>query len=490
MGALPGGAHDAACTGVTGSGRSRAGDRYGRHEMILTSAGAARMVTGSCHHLQAGDLSILVDCGLFQGGAEVRELNHEPFPFDPAELDAVLVTHGHLDHVGRLPLLLKKGYRGRIHCTTATANITAIILRDSAKIAAEDHEREMRKARRAGSEDEVRPPLYDLADVEKVVKRFTSVEMGEPLKLPGGVSVLFRPAGHILGSAYLEVTTRTGRVTFSGDLGNRESALQATAAAPNECDVMVIETTYADRTHPARAVTEAEFERVLKRSFARGGNVMIPAFALERTQQVLYLLKNEMASGSVERRPVYLDSPMATHMTRLYQSCANEFRPKIAEELERGVDPFEPESLVYTVSRAESQLINDVEGGAVILAGSGMMTGGRIVHHLKHNLWREEASLVIVGYQAHGTLGRALQDGAKRVRILGDEIAVRAEIVTISGFSAHADHDDLMAFITPSGAGKLLLVHGESEVMDAFAKQLREGGHEAQTPYLNEPLNL
>lgn len=458
--------------------------------MILTSAGAARMVTGSCHHLQAGGSSVLVDCGLFQGGAEISDLNHEPFPFDPAELDAVLVTHGHLDHVGRLPLLIKHGYRGPIHCTTATANITAIILRDSAKIAAEDHERDMRKARRAGREDEVRPPLYDLDDVEKVLKRFTSVELGERLDLPGGISVLFRPAGHILGSAYLEVTSSDGRITFSGDLGNRESALQATADAPNECDVLVIETTYADRTHQARAATEAEFERVLKRSFERGGNVMIPAFALERTQQVLYLLKKEMASGAVERRPVYLDSPMATRMTRLYQSCANEFRPKVAEELKSGGDPFEPESLVYTMSSTESRLINDVQGGAVILAGSGMMTGGRIVHHLKHNLWREEASLVIVGYQARGTLGRALQDGVQRVRLLGDEIAVRAQIVTISGFSAHADHDDLLAFIAPSKADKLLLVHGESEVMDGFATELRAGGFEAETPYLNKPLQL
>lgn len=458
--------------------------------MILTSAGAARMVTGSCHHLQVGGSSILVDCGLFQGGADVSALNHEPFPFDPAELAAVLVTHGHLDHVGRLPLLLKHGYRGRIHCTTATANITAIILRDSAKIAAEDHERKLRKARRAGREDEVRPPLYDLADVEQVIKRFTSVELGERLELSGGISVLFRPAGHILGSTYLELTSGEGRVTFSGDLGNRESALQASADPPNECDVLVIETTYADRTHQTRAATEAEFERVLKRSFSRGGNVMIPAFALERTQQVLYLLKKEMASGAVERRPIYLDSPMATRMTRLYQSCANEFRPNIAEELKRGVDPFEPESLVYTVSSAESRLINDVQGGAVILAGSGMMTGGRIVHHLKHNLWREEASLVIVGYQARGTLGRALQDGVRRVRLLGDEIAVRAEIVTISGFSAHADHDDLLAFLAPSGADKLLLVHGESEVMDGFAAELNAAGHQAETPHLNEPLQL
>lgn len=458
--------------------------------MKLTTAGAARTVTGSSLHLQIDDVNFLVDCGLFQGGSAMEALNREPLPFEPAALDAVLLTHGHLDHVGRLPLLVKQGYGGPIHCTEATAEIAKVILRDSARIQEEDHERALRKARRAGREGEVLPPLYTSADAEAVIERFRAVDFERPHRLSEKVKALFRPTGHILGSAYIEVTGANERITFSGDLGNRESALHATAVRPNETDVLMVETTYADRTHPSRADTEAAFEEVLVRSFARGGNVLIPSFALERTQQVLYLIKREMDSGTVASRPVYLDSPMATRMTRLYQRCQNDFLPEVAAELARGNDPFEPAQMKYTVSSEESKKLNDIEGGAVIVAGSGMMTGGRILHHLKHNLWRGEASVIIVGYQAPGTFGRALQDGAQRVKIYGDDIVVRAQIHTITGLSAHADHDDLMAFIEPAKPSAVVLVHGEPEVMDAFAPQLTGLGMRVLTPDLNETVAL
>jgi len=456
----------------------------------LTCAGAARTVTGSCHHLELDGSQLLVDCGLFQGGADLEALNRQPFPFDPAALDAVLVTHGHLDHVGRLPLLVKRGYRGPIHCTAATAAVAKVILRDAAKLQEEDHERALRKALRAGRAHELPGPLFDSDDAEAAIARFAPLEMERPLGLPARVEARFRHAGHVLGSAYVELTTPDGRITFSGDLGNRESSLHPPAVTPDETDVLVVEATYADRTHPSRADTEARFEEVLMRSFARGGNVLIPSFALERAQMVLALLKRAMGSGAVPRRPVFLDSPMATRMTRLYQSAVHDFLPEVAAELERGDDPFEPPGLTYTVSTEESKRINAVEGGAVIIAGSGMMTGGRILHHLKHNLWRSEASLVIVGYQARGTLGRALQDGAQRVRVFGEEIKVNAQVDTITGFSAHADHDDLLAFIEPARAGTVVLVHAEPEAMDAFAPQLTQRGMRVVTPALAEPVTF
>lgn len=458
--------------------------------MKLTCAGAARTVTGSCHFLEIEGLNVLVDCGLFQGGSAMEALNYQPFPFEPAALDAVLVTHGHLDHVGRLPLLLKQGYSGPIHCTEPTAEIAKVILRDSARIQEEDYERALRKAIRAGREKQLLPPLYTSAEAEQVIKRFTRVNLDRPHRLAEKVTAVFRPAGHILGSAYIEITGPNGRITFSGDLGNRESALHAPALKPNETDVLVIESTYADRTHPSRAETERMFEEVLVRSFERGGNVLIPSFALERTQQVLALIKNEMDSGTVAGRPVYLDSPMAARMTRLYQRCQNDFLPDVAAALARGEDPFEPHQLTYTVRTEDSKKLNDISGGAVIVAGSGMMTGGRILHHLKHNLWREEASLIIVGYQAEGSLGRALQEGAQRVKIYGEEIVVRARIHTITGLSAHADHDDLMAFIEPADPLGVVLVHGEPEVMDKFAAELSTGSLRAQTPALNETLHF
>ncbi len=449
--------------------------------MIIESAGAARTVTGSCHLLSTDHARILVDCGMFQGGRELSARNREPFPFDPADLSAVLVTHAHLDHVGRLPLLVKRGYGGKILATRATAEIATVILHDAAKLQNEDYRRELRKARRAGREDEVEPPLFDGDDVERTLARFEAVEMERDLDL-GGAGARFRPAGHILGSTFVRVTADGGRVVFSGDLGNRESPLQAPAPAPEGCDAVLIETTYADRNHRGRDATEREFREVLAASLARGGNVLIPTFAVERTQGVLYEIRRLMQGGAIDRVPVFLDSPMATTMTKLYESCRNEFRPAVRDEIAAGRDPFRPDTLSFTVSTDESKAINDIEGGAIVLAGSGMMTGGRILHHLKHNLWREEASLIVVGYQAAGTLGRALVDGARRVHILGDEIAVRAGVHTINGFSAHADHDDLVAWLAGTGDAHAFLVHGEPDVMDAFAEERRASGRRVTCP--------
>ena len=458
--------------------------------MRLTSVGAARMVTGSSHLVEVAGKRILVDCGLFQGGSEADELNRRPFVFDPASLDAVLVTHGHLDHVGRLPLLVKMGYEGRFYATAGTRDIAKIILRDAAHLQVEDHKRDLRRAARAGRASEVLPSLFDVADAEEAISRFTFVGFGEALELGRGVTARYEPAGHILGSAYVVMEADGKRVVFSGDLGNRQSSLHLTAVPPVDADAIVIETTYADRSHRSLEETRTEFAEVISRALQAGGNVLIPTFAVERAQQVLYEIYRLVGEGRIPDLPVYLDSPMATRVTREYRAGIEELKPEVARVFSEGGDPFDPPSLAFTVSTEESMALNDIHAGMIVLAGSGMMTGGRILHHLKHNLWREGASVIVVGYQARGTLGRALVDGAQQVRIFGETIAVKASIHTIGGFSAHADHDDLLTFVAKSPDARLLLVHGEPEVMDEFAVQQRTEGRQVVTPELNVPLDM
>ena len=456
---------------------------------VLLSAGAAETVTGSCHLLRTPDTRILIDCGMFQGPPELERRNREPFPFDPAEVQAVLVTHAHLDHVGRLPKLVADGFAGPVLAAPGTRTIAEIILRDAAKIAREDRARALRKARRAGREDEVEPLPYEEEDVDRALEAFRTVSYDETVEV-AGLKVRFRPAGHVIGSAWLEIDDGSGIFVASGDLGNRESILHPTPDRPQEARAVLCEATYGDRTHRSREATRAELREVLAEAAEAGGRVLIPTFALERTQTVLYEIARLQRSGEIPELPVFLDSPMATRMTAAYREHLDRFRPEVRDLADDGIDPFAPPRFETTVSSDESRALNDLDEPAIVLAGSGMMTGGRIVHHLKHHIWKPETHLIVVGYQASGTLGRALVDGAQRVRLVGDEIAVRGKIHTIGGLSAHADRDDLTAWLADSGDAAVHLVHGEPDALVAFRDHLRERGRTAHVVKDGEPLEV
>ena len=447
--------------------------------MRLTSFGAAETVTGSCHLLELAGQQLLIDCGLFQGEREVEELNRAPFPFDLRGLTAVILTHAHLDHVGRLPLLTQRGYRGPIYCSAPTAELAELVLMDSARLQLEDHKQALRKARRAGRESELPGPLYDERDAQNALALLRpELRLNEPLQL-GGLTVTPRRAGHILGSVYLELVSPEGRVTCSGDLGNRESGLQEDFEPPHETDALLIETTYANRTHRPLDQTLAEFTRVIRESAERGGKILIPSFALERTQTILYYLKRLMDERAVPRIPVFLDSPMAAQATYAYFDHGAELRPEVREALAHGDDPFWPSTLHVVATSQESQRLNRYEGSAIIIAGNGMMSGGRILHHLKHHLWKPSTSLVMVSYQSPHSLGGRIIAGAESVHILGEEVRVAAQVHTIGGFSAHADQDDLLAWLAGTGAAHVWLTHGDAEVMRGFLPLLAGLGRTA-----------
>ncbi|UQN07199.1 MBL fold metallo-hydrolase RNA specificity domain-containing protein [Deinococcus sp. QL22] len=449
--------------------------------MKMQSLGAACTVTGSMHLLTldaaaGGTRQLLIDCGLFQGGEELEARNREPFHFDPRDLDAVILTHAHLDHVGRLPILVKQGFRGPVYCTAPTAALAETVLLDSARLQVEGYRQDVRRARRQGREDEVPPPLYEEEDVHRTVALLRpQLEFGDTLRV-ADISITPQRAGHILGSAYLLIESAQGRLIMSGDLGNRESGLQLDFTPPPEADAVVIETTYANRTHRVWADTLIEFRDALRESVRLGGKILIPSFAIERAQTILHTLKELMDSGEVPRIPVFLDSPMAARATHEYFEFGDELIPPVRQALQNGEDPFRPSTLHVVPSAAESQRINRYDGPAIILAGNGMMTGGRIQHHLKHHLWKPSTSLVIVSYQSPSSLGGRIVAGADSVRIMGEDVAVGAKVHTIGGFSAHADQDDLLAFLSTAGRPHVWLVHGEVEVMEAFVPVLEQHG--------------
>jgi len=438
---------------------------------------------------------MLIDCGLYQGGRAINEENAKPFGFDAADIDCVLLTHAHLDHCGRLPLLVKRGFQGEIVTTAASRELARLVMMDAAHLQEEEARRLTHGGDRHGKHAQGAAPLYSILDAFHTMEYFGRAAVyAEPIELLPGIRATFLDAGHILGSAsvLLELieSGRRRRVLFSGDLGNAGRPLLRDPSTPPRADVVVMETTYGDRLHKPFQPSVVELYEAVTATFKRGGNVVIPTFALERAQELLYFLREGVESGSLPRSTqVYLDSPMAISATEIFKRHRECYEAETAELFSEGRDPFHLPGLHFTRDTAESIAINRISGGAIIMAGSGMCTGGRIKHHLQNNLGREECSVVFVGYAATGTLARRIIDGAKSVRIYGEETAVRAAIHTINGFSAHADQAELLAWHGRIGSpARTFLVHGEEQVMTRFAERL--AGSRTDLPALNQVYEL
>jgi metallo-beta-lactamase family protein len=443
--------------------------------MHLEFFGAAGEVTGSCHILRVAGRSLLLDCGMIQGGADAPERNRLPFPFDATSVDAVVLSHAHIDHCGRLPLLVKRGYRGPIYTNKACADLVPILLRDSASLAMRDAQRnEMR-------DGEPREPLYDLEDVETTVRQLVPMPYDTQRELLPGIVVRVRDAGHILGSSSVELWATEGsesrKLVFSGDLGQYDTPILQDPYRFESADLVLMESTYGNRLHRGREDTERELGGILMQAERDGGNVIVPAFAIGRSQELLYLLAKHYAEWRIARWKIFLDSPMAIAASRVYWNHPDRFDEETTRLRAsfRGMPPLP--NLVLSESSDDSRAINHLRSGALIIAGSGMANGGRVLHHLKHNLDRPECHVVIVGFQAPGTLGRQLVDRLPEVRIHGQRVRVAAQIHTLGGLSAHGDQDDLLRWYGSfAGHPPVYLVHGEVPSSEALAVKLREHG--------------
>lgn len=438
--------------------------------------GAAQCVTGSCFRVELPNgRQILIDCGLYQGGRETEELNYGDFGFDASSIDCVLLTHAHLDHCGRLPLLVARGFQGKIIATSATLALARLVLLDAAFLQEEEAKRSERRAER--NRTPAKPALYTTIDAMDAIACFDgSVQYGQAIEIAPGVRAVFYDAGHILGSASIRLECdhpKPHSVTFSGDVGKPGRPILRDPQIPPHSDLVLMESTYGDRQHRPYSESRKELIAAIKDTLQAGGNTFIPSFALERTQELLYILREAVMSHALPwHLPVFVDSPLAISATRVFRQHPQFYDRDALDILSNGHDPFALPGLRFTRTPEESMALNRIRSGAVIIAGSGMCTGGRIRHHLRHNLWRENCSVIFTSYAAPGTPARRIIDGAPQIRLFGDEVAVRARIYTINGFSAHADRHELQAWLAPQNPTQVALVHGDSGPQDALKQAL------------------
>ncbi|MFA5239000.1 MAG: MBL fold metallo-hydrolase [Phycisphaerae bacterium] len=449
-------------------------------QIKLRFLGAAQNVTGSCHGLEANGTRLLIDCGLYQE-RQFRERNWTPFPIPPESIDAVLLTHAHLDHCGLLPKLVKDGFKGKIYCNSATAEIAQIILLDSAKIQEEDAEYKRKRHARQGQKGPYpEEPLYTIEDAQACLPLFSPVDYREAVSLGDGVEATFYDAGHVLGSSIIRAKVRQNGqeriILFSGDIGRPDRPIVCDPTVFDAADYILIESTYGDRVHEETRDVKKKMAEVINAAKKAGGNIIVPSFALERSQEVLYYINELLHEKAIASMKIFLDSPMASRITEVFKRHSELFDDQMAQFIKKFGSPFDLSQVQMAGNAAQSKAINDMKGTIMVIAGSGMCTGGRIKHHLVNNISEPQNYIMFVGYQAVGTLGRQIVDGANPVRILGEQRQVNAKIVRIHGFSAHADRDELLKWLkglqTPPR--KIFIVHGETKSATNFGDYIKQ----------------
>ena len=459
--------------------------------MKIKFCGATIGVTGSCHLLTTDRHMVLMDCGQFQGNKEMEKLNWEQFPFDPKAVECVILSHAHIDHCGRIPLLVKRGFTGNIYCTDATADLLQVMLMDSAYIHEKDAEWQTKKNARTGKPPV--EPLYTVADAENALKLVKPVLYDQLVEINDEMNIIFNDAGHILGSAITELWVtegnNTSKIVFSGDLGVTDRPILRDPKKIKRADYLIMETTYGSRLHPENSTSIDKLIEIVLKTAKRGGSVIIPAFAVGRTQELIYQFNmfyehHPEYEDILGKMNVYVDSPMATTATEVFRKNAQVFDDETKEYILSGDNPLDFKNLIFTRSTAESQALNSDRSPKIIISASGMCEAGRIRHHLKHNLWDSRNSIVFVGYQAEGTLGRYLIEGAKEVKLFGETIMVSAEIYNLEGFSGHADQAGLLDWLGgfQESPKQIFLVHGEEDSKVEFAKVVQEKYGFSTTP--------